>query len=251
MLRAALDLAWREREPGLGRMLERAAERHGAACFVEYGRERLSFSGMNLCANRVAAQLERAGLRAGGGVALLLTNHPRFLEVLFAVQKLGAYAVPLDPGLGLQSLAFALNDSRVEAVVLDHLTAPQVVALREYLSGADLRYVSRIEASPDYELPEGMRDYDDLCRSGPRDDDERAVAVEPDAPRAIFYGEMARTAALADRDLGSRPLVRQGLLRRFVRDRWSCGLPLHRRDVLCRVAEAVSAGVTIQLTKRA
>jgi DNA topoisomerase-1 len=61
---------------------------------------------MNRRSNRVARHLELAGVAQGRGVALMLGNHPRFLEAFFAVQKLGAYCVPVNAGLVGEGLCY-------------------------------------------------------------------------------------------------------------------------------------------------
>lgn len=44
----------------------------------------------------VAAALERRGVRAGDRVLLLTLNHPAVVEAVFAINTLGAIAVPVN-----------------------------------------------------------------------------------------------------------------------------------------------------------
>ncbi len=79
-------------------------------------------------------------------MALVLSNHPRFLDAFFAVQKLGAYAVPVNTGLVADGLAYILDHSEVRLVICDHETAPKIAAVRPQLKAVTGIYVNTAEA---------------------------------------------------------------------------------------------------------
>lgn len=169
------------------RLLEWAAEHHLYRPFIEYDRQVISFNEMNRRANRIARRLRETGLGRGSGVALMMSNHPRFLEVFFAVQKMGGYVVPVNAGLVGEGLTYILNHSEVQALVMDHETAGKVVAIQKTLEHVKQFYVSAVEAPKDYRLPEGMKDYVVLERGTADDGNNLGIHPEPSDPSLLLY----------------------------------------------------------------
>src|SRR5690606_4408114 len=66
--------------------------------------------------SRQAHRLHQAGVKAGQHVALLCGNRPAFLVSWFAINELGAVAVPLNVSLVGDGLQYTLRQS--EAVLL-------------------------------------------------------------------------------------------------------------------------------------
>lgn len=82
-----------------------------------YGIEAGEISYGNM-AQRVAvwqAALRAAGIGAGKRVGLLLQNRPVFLEIWFALNGLGASAVPINPDLRLSELEYVIGHSEMDA----------------------------------------------------------------------------------------------------------------------------------------
>ena len=67
----------------------------------------------------VARALREEGVGAGDRVALLSLNSIEYLELVFAVAKLGAVTVPLNFRLSARELAYMLKDAGVTAYVFD------------------------------------------------------------------------------------------------------------------------------------
>ena len=85
---------------------------------------------------RIAAELKRLGLKKGDRFALLLLNHPEFVETMVASAILGTVFVPIDPRTRGAKLAYMLRDSGCRGVIcadysLDGLieAAPQAPAI--------------------------------------------------------------------------------------------------------------------------
>lgn len=76
---------------------------------------------------RLAHALRELGIGKGDRVALLSTNHPCYLEALFACGLLGAVFVPLNVRLASPEVAFSLEDSGVSVLV--HSTAMAEVGI--------------------------------------------------------------------------------------------------------------------------
>ena len=83
------------------------------------GGERLTFAELNARANRTANAFRAAGIEKGERVALLLMNSPEFVELFFALGKIGAVVVPLNWRLVADELEFILKDSGATRLVFD------------------------------------------------------------------------------------------------------------------------------------
>ncbi len=84
-------------------------------------------------AARTAALLKALGVNYGSRVAVMLPNGIEFPITWFALAKLGAVIVPLNPGYGAHDLGYVIDDADVRHVVTD---SAGVVALREKLADA-------------------------------------------------------------------------------------------------------------------
>jgi len=78
----------------------------------------------------VAAAMARRGVGGGDRVAIMMTNRPEFLETMFAVNALGAIAVPVNFRLSPDEVAFILTDSGAGLLVVDATTGPAAAAAR-------------------------------------------------------------------------------------------------------------------------
>jgi fatty-acyl-CoA synthase len=108
------------------------------ACFTP-DKPALRFAGQTLSyaafAQRIAATARalksQLGIGRGDRVAILATNHPDFLVLLYACARLGAMLVPLNWRLAVPEQVFILCDAAVKALVVEADFAAIVPALRE------------------------------------------------------------------------------------------------------------------------
>jgi fatty-acyl-CoA synthase len=82
--------------------------------------------------DELAAGLAAGGIGHGDRVGILLTNRPEFVEIVGAVMKLGAVAVPMNVRLTAPELAYQVADADCAVVVTeDALAAGLAQAVRE------------------------------------------------------------------------------------------------------------------------
>ncbi|MGZ3291185.1 MAG: AMP-binding protein, partial [Xanthobacteraceae bacterium] len=105
------------------------------------GKTAIRFQGRTLTyatfAARIAAAARalksRLGIGRGDRVAILSTNHPDFLVLLYACARLGAVLVPLNWRLAVPEQLFILTDASVKALVVEEgfaaVIAPLMAAL--------------------------------------------------------------------------------------------------------------------------
>ena len=87
---------------------------------VVFQGEKITYRQMNERVNRFAHLLaSEAGVKAGDKVAYLLPNCPEIPEIYYAVQKLGAVAVPLNFKLIGREVGYLVNASGASALLFD------------------------------------------------------------------------------------------------------------------------------------
>ncbi len=95
-----------------------------------------TFAELDLNANRLARALIDRGMERGDRFALMMRNHPEFVETLIAASITGTVAVPIDPRTKGDKLAFMLSDAACRGVVCGDYALPAVGAARSVLGGA-------------------------------------------------------------------------------------------------------------------
>jgi carnitine-CoA ligase len=236
-------------------LLEWSARRHRYAPFLEYEDAAYSFNDMNRRANRVARRLIAAGFRAGDGVALMLSNHPRFLDAFFAIQKIGAYAVPVNTALVSDGLAYILDHSEVRGVVCDHDTAPRVLEVRASTPRLEHLWVNADEAPAGYDVPAGARSFADLEVGTVADGEDLGVRPSSDAASLLLYTSGTTGLPKAVVSLyGNQRVKSIGLLANLLYradDKLYTCLPLcHANALMLTVMQALWVGIPVRLAKR-
>jgi crotonobetaine/carnitine-CoA ligase len=236
-------------------LLEWAAAEYKQAPFLEYGAERISFEEMNRRSNQAARRLRDSGIDAASGVALMLSNHPRFLTAFFAVQKLGAYAVPVNTALVGEGLTYILNHSEVSAIVCDHETAVKIESIRKDLTHIKTVWVNAAEAPQGYRLPANMLAFERLERDGGDDEGDLGIVPDPESPSMLLYtsGTTGLPKAVAQ-PYGQLRVKPMGLLASLVytkSDKLYTCLPLfHANALMLTTMQGLWAGIPVVLSKR-
>jgi len=91
-----------------------------------FGSHRWSYREADAEVAAIAAGLSALGLRRGDRIAMLIANRPEFVFVLYAIQRLGAIAVPIGIREQRPGLAFMLTQCGARAIVFDSDLAARV-----------------------------------------------------------------------------------------------------------------------------
>ena len=87
-----------------------------AIIFPKEGR-RMSFSELNTLSDRIARGLIGAGICSGVRTVLMVTPSPEFFALTFALFKVGAVPVLIDPGLGIRNLKKCFAEAEPHAFI--------------------------------------------------------------------------------------------------------------------------------------
>lgn len=167
-------------------LLEERAARQGEKVFLEFKDQVFTYANMDRNANRVANFLRSLGAGHGDGLAIIMKNSPRWLDVYFGVEKLGMYAVPVNVALRGDQLAHVIDNSDARFVVIDHDLLPYYLAVAGKLGKVAKVFVNAQGAPPGYAPPGDMADLEEAY--GPGSDASRSSArFEPDDIITIMY----------------------------------------------------------------
>ena len=98
--------------------LENSAARYPDKTALVCDGRRLSYTELELFANRLAHALKAYGVQRGDRVAIHLDNSAEAVVALFAVLKADAVFVPVNPTTKSQKLAYVLNNCRARVLIL-------------------------------------------------------------------------------------------------------------------------------------
>jgi fatty-acyl-CoA synthase len=136
--------------------------------FLLFENRHLTYAEVEASARALAAALSGLGVEAGDRVALILPGCPEFPISLFALARMGAVAVPLDPRLTESELRYMLRHSQsVAAVTVENLHGVDFLQLFEDLLPTlpELQYLVTV-GEEDLWYDDRIFQFDDLVSSG-------------------------------------------------------------------------------------
>ncbi len=161
-------------------LIEAQAKALGDKPFLYFEDRVISFAELNRQVNRAANGLAALGVKTGVGVAIMMPNCPEWLFVYFAVQKLGAYAVPVNVALKGEGLRHVVDhsDSSILVCHADYVDAVQAVF-------SSLPKLSRIIIdAAEAAVPEDWLPLAELMAASDADPE---AEIEEDAISVILY----------------------------------------------------------------
>ena len=124
-----------------------------------FGDRTVTYDELEDRSQRLAAALAAEGFRKGDRVGILLYNRPEWLEIFFAVAKLGGVMVPVNYFLKANEVAYILDDCGARWVVAEQALWSLVDGVRTPEDGR--RYVGI-----DTDVPDTLR-YEELMTAEP------------------------------------------------------------------------------------
>ncbi len=244
----------------VGELLDRAAAANPDGEFVVdlASGTRLTYAAADAAANGLAHALRAHGVRAGDHVALHLPNIAAYPISFFALQRLGATVVPMNPLYKPDELAYLLADAGIDVAITAAPLLPGLLAaageaaraLRPViLGGADAA-----RAAPGA-MPAGALDWQAAVASGRPEPIRPDTAVGPDDVATCLY-----TSGTTGRPKGTMlthdnlTFDIQAAVQVFTvtpRDRFLCVLPLFHSfaQMACLIAATHTAAALVLLPR--
>ena len=182
----------------LGRLPQRAAERWGSREALAFQGRRWTFDEIHARVDRVAKGLLELGIAPGDKVAVWMVNRPEWIDVMFAVMKIGAVLVPVNTRFRTDDMAYVLGQSDAAAVILAERSGPidYLTMLRDVVPALGARPDPRfpclrhVIALTDRARTDTV-DWNGMLERGRRVGDEalreRADQVDPEQDAFMFY----------------------------------------------------------------
>lgn len=117
-----------DRPASMYQMFERAVARDPAKEAIAFETQRWSYAQMDAEVARLANGLAARGVRQGERVVLFVSNRPEFVFTLYALQKLGAIAVPVGVREQGPGLTYIVNQCGAVGIVFDDELAERIPA---------------------------------------------------------------------------------------------------------------------------
>jgi crotonobetaine/carnitine-CoA ligase len=163
----------------LGALLERKSREHPGKTFVRFRDTELTYGELNATVNRVAQGLQRAGVRKGDKVAVMLPNCQEFVAIAFALAKLGAVEVPVNTAYLGSLLEHVLGNSDTSVCIIDEPWLERLAAIEGHTPKLKKVIVRQAGSAPPRGLKADMLAFRSLLD---------APATAPGAD--VWHGEM-------------------------------------------------------------
>lgn len=113
----------------LGKVLSARARTHRDETFLKLREGVLTYGEVNSAADRLACGFAAEGITQGDHVAVMLPNGADVVNVIFALARLGAVAVPVNVEYRGDPLRHLIGSSRASALVIDEAYAERVAGV--------------------------------------------------------------------------------------------------------------------------
>ena len=158
-------------------VLERNVEQFPNKEAIVFGERRSTYRQLEERVDALAKGLQQLGLKRGDIVAILLLNCSEYLEITFAVNKLGGVWLPLNYRLAGPEVSYILNHSEAKMLISEMEFEPLIRGVRKDIPGVQKfiavgkdvpagweGYDRLVEANRGAKVPHAMVELDDLHR---------------------------------------------------------------------------------------
>lgn len=129
------------------------AHKWGDKIFLYFEDEQYSYRNIDQRSNRLANGLIELGVVKGEKVSLMLPNHPDFIFSWFALAKMGSVVVPVNTALKGDGLAYILDHSDSETIIIGHQYWERFERVMPQLTKVKRIIISTADAPSGYRLP--------------------------------------------------------------------------------------------------
>ncbi|MGZ3534250.1 MAG: class I adenylate-forming enzyme family protein [Thermodesulfobacteriota bacterium] len=221
-------------------MLENTVKKYQDKVGFISGDWRFTFKEFDRIVNRIAAGLEKHGVKRGDHVAVLLGIQLEFPLSFFALMKLGAIIVPLNTRFKGEELAYEINDSESKRLIVDEEYWPFIDSVRGQLKTIQKIFFNGAHA------PEGTISFS-LLKENKEEVFTRAALSESD-DAAIMYTSgttgKPKGAILHQRGFVLTAMLVSDFIQFEPGDKMICCIPLfHITGLSCLMLPPIFSGV--------
>ncbi len=141
-----------------------------------------TYQELYLRTNQLCHFLLERGIQKGDRVSVLLYNCHQYIEIFFALSKIGVILVPLNWRLAGPELEFIIKDSGSRMLIFDPEFEEVVNSLRPILNLSNENYVAVGSPCPDW-----AKDYEKVLLENPVHEPHLPVPVGDEDPHILMY----------------------------------------------------------------
>lgn len=153
-----MDASWES----YGKIIEDKAKMNAGRVALQTEHEAITYDQLDARINRVGNALQALGVRKDDKVCVMLPNVPEFLYTWWGNAKLGGVTVPLNTALKGEGLAYIINHSDAETIVLSQRYVPALEEIRSQLPHLKRLIVLGHDGQQTADLPAGATDFTEL-----------------------------------------------------------------------------------------
>jgi len=209
-----------------------------------------TYQEVTLRTNQLCHFLLDRGVEKGDRVSVLLYNCHQYLEVFFALSKIGALLVPLNWRLAEPELEFILKDSGTRMIIFDPEFEETVATVRPHLSLSDRDYIGIRSPCPPW-----AEDYEKGLLEFPSKEPQLPCPAGGEDPHILMYTSgttgIPKGAVLSHRKTFFNVLNADMFYHLTPKDIMMVSRPLfHSGGLLVEAAPVLYKGGTLILKKR-
>jgi long-chain acyl-CoA synthetase len=199
----------------LASVLRNSAARYPTLTATISDGARMTYAELDEVARRFAGELLATGLHPGDRVAVMIPNVPGFTIAHFGALYAGCVVVPLNTLLVANEVAFQLEDSEAQALVVHAQNAAVGIEAALRVPGCKQVYTLGLDGASQ---PAGAKRFEDVIRTGPAADlaqtagDDTAVILytsgttgKPKGAELTHFGLYYNAQLVAERNFGRWP----------------------------------------------
>ncbi len=183
-------------------LLERTVKRYPQRVATYFNEAKLSYKDLLINVNRLATALATLGVKKGDRVGILLPNCPQAVISFYAIMRLGATAVFLNPILVERELTYKINDAGIRTLIIIDMSYRKISNIRDKINLDNLivshihdyltfpyNILSPIKQKSDARTPEipqkeGIYQFTNLVKGAPPNPPD--VSVDPKNDVAVL-----------------------------------------------------------------
>jgi len=167
-----------------GEYLDARVERNSEKVYLYFEDQTVSYRQLRDRVNRIANGLLDLGIKKGAMVAVMTQNCPEHLYCMYALEAIGAVYVPINVALVGEGLAYLLNHSDSETIIVEHQLLNAVQSVESNLDHIKRTIALTPPGEEKMSLPTGCIPFDDLYQSSNK---TPYVRVQPGEMLRIQY----------------------------------------------------------------
>ncbi|MEA1968230.1 MAG: AMP-binding protein, partial [Thermodesulfobacteriota bacterium] len=150
----------------------------------EQNRITLSFRELNCRLNRFVRGVRNLGMKKGDRIGLLGLNSTEYLIALYGCAKGGFAAVPVNPGMNPEDLAYIFNHSEIKLLISDDILVPLAQAIESKID--TLQYKICIDLGAETELSSSWLNFNTLVKETDESEVEDIIINDRDIFEIIY-----------------------------------------------------------------